>query len=131
MSQITYELIKSQADKLTQLFVKKRPGFRMDFIAQRHPTEKIIFVIQTDEIFSTIRIDMSNDQSFPLGLQISTQVFVNEGIKFVSNPHRAVVTERLVLAMDSLLPVLLAQQFSSEKYPNPKLALKDEWITIG
>ncbi|MDO8335545.1 MAG: hypothetical protein Q7T74_02040, partial [Candidatus Saccharibacteria bacterium] len=52
VSQITYELIKSQADKLTKLFVKKRPGFRIDFIAQPHSTEKIIFVIQTDGIFS-------------------------------------------------------------------------------
>ncbi len=104
---VTLESLQEKLLHVTTIIQKDRPNFHLDVLGTKSGKTPMIVVVQTDGIFSAIKINLIKDESSAYGYKVLSQAHVNPHTKFAENPHAAEVSRRLESVIDYLfLPMI-------------------------
>lgn len=109
---VTLESLQEKLRQITLTVQKDRPNFHLDVVGTKNGETPIIVLVQTDGVFSGVKINLVKDDTSMYGYKTNSQAFVNDRARFIDNPHAAEVTRRLESSINYLFLPLL--------YPNIK-----------
>lgn len=108
---VTLESLQERLRQTTLAIQKDRPNFHLDVIGAKKGETPIIVLVQTDGVFSAVKINLVKDDTSMYGYKTISQAFVNDRSRFIDNPHASEVASRLESSINYLfLPLLYPNQ---------------------